>query len=109
MVVGSRLSTEALSALAGAVCGAGLAIPISLVVLTMNRRGDLAWARPAVNASGPERAYPPVAAVSPPVGQESASGWHALPASMARPAGRHFTVVGASPLDTDVVVDEMAY
>jgi hypothetical protein len=38
-VVGRRLSDEALAVLAGAVCGVGAAIPTSLLIVAVTRRG----------------------------------------------------------------------
>jgi hypothetical protein len=107
-VVGNRLSNEALSVLAGAVCGVGAAIPTSLVILSMSRRRDEPRDRPVAQNSGQPGVYPAIVVVSPPA-QQPAGGWSSLPASMAAPAGRHFTVVGGSPFDQEVLVEEAAY
>jgi len=107
-VVGNRLSNEALSVLAGAVCGVGAAIPTSLVILSVSRRRGEPQDRPVAQKSRQPGAYPPIVVVSPPA-QHPAGGWNSLPASMAAPAGRHFTVVGASPFDQEVLVEEAAY
>ena len=40
LVIGHRLSDEALAVLAGAVCGVGAAIPTSLLVVVVSRRRD---------------------------------------------------------------------
>jgi len=40
VIVGSRLSDEALAVLAGAVCGVGAAIPTSLLIVAVSRRQD---------------------------------------------------------------------
>ena len=108
MVVGSRLSNEALSVLAGAVCGVGVAIPTSLVILSVSRRRSAPLDQPVAHSPRQPRAYPPVVVVSPPA-QQTVGGWSTLPTSMAAPAPRHFTVVGASPFDQDVLVDEPSY
>lgn len=38
VVIGNRLSDEALAVLAGAACGVGAAIPTSLLVIAVSRR-----------------------------------------------------------------------
>ena len=109
MVVGSRLSNEALSVLAGAVCGVGAAIPTSLVILSVSRRRDEPRERPVAQNSRHAGAYPPIVVVSPTPAQQPAGGWNPLPASMAAPSGRHFTVVGGSPFGQDVLIEEAVY
>ena len=71
LVVGNRLSDEALAVLAGAVCGVGAAIPTSLFVFAVSRRRDEARTQPA--ASNPyQGSYPPVVVIAPPgAGQQS--------------------------------------
>jgi hypothetical protein len=98
MIVGSRLSDQALAVLAGAACGVGAAIPTSLLVVVVTRRRDEPRAQSAVQ---PQVPYPPVVVVAPPGGQQWSSGWTALPSSFSTPTQRHFTVVGEAPTDGD--------
>ncbi len=102
MVVGSRLSDEALAVLAGAVCGVGAAIPTSLLIVAVSRRRD----EPRVQSSMPQGAYPPVVVVTPPGGQQRPNNWNYLPPSLTAPVQRHFTVVGGSSVDTEVMTHE---
>jgi hypothetical protein len=101
LVIGHRLSNEALAVLAGAVCGVGAAIPTSLLVITVSRRHD-ERGLPAVQ-QGP---YPPVVVVAPPGGRQLPGDWSALPSSLTAPMERQFTVVGegqkAQRVDTEV-------
>jgi hypothetical protein len=99
LVVGNRLSSEALGVLAGAVCGVGAAIPTSLIVVAVSRRREGEGARRVVvSRLGRERGtYPPVIVVSPQSGQQrSTPGWDALPPSLSAPMERSFKVVGGS-------------
>jgi hypothetical protein len=100
VVVGNRLSDEALAVLAGTVCGVGAAIPTSLLIVAVTRRRE----EPRMQSYPPQGVYPPVIVVAPPGGQGrfSANEWGALPASFASsippgmPTQRHFTVVGGA-------------
>jgi len=115
VIVGNRLSDEALAVLAGAVCGVGAAIPTSLLIVAVTRRRDeqryfgepfgCAQDRPsrAIQPSVPQGVYPPVVVVAPPGGQQHPGAWNALPPSLTIPMQRHFTVVGGSPVDTEVM------
>ena len=99
-VVGHRLSDEALAVLAGAVCGVGAAIPTSLLIVSVSRRQrDEPRAQPPAY---PQGAYPPVVVVTPQGGQQRPDAWNALPPSLAAPIQRQFTVVGGTPMDTEV-------
>jgi hypothetical protein len=99
VIVGNRLSDEALAVLAGAVCGVGAAIPTSLLIVAVSRRRDEQRAQPSM----PQGAYPPVVVVAPPGGQQRPSDWNMLPPSLAAPMQRHFTVVGGAPVDAEVM------
>jgi len=104
VVVGNRLSDEALAVLAGAVCGVGAAIPTSLLVVAVSRRRDEQRAQPPVpQGVYPHPLTPPVVVVAPPGGQQWPSGWNGLPPSLTAPMQRHFTVVGGSPVDAEVM------
>jgi hypothetical protein len=109
MVVGNRLSDEALSVLAGAVCGVGAAIPTSLIILSATRRHNRPHERPAPQATRQTAACPPVVVVAPQATQQHPGGWTALPSPLSGPATRRFTVVGGSPIDQEVMADERGY
>ncbi|MCP4539590.1 MAG: hypothetical protein GY832_20840 [Chloroflexi bacterium] len=103
VVIGNRLSDEALAVLAGAVCGVGAAIPTSLLVVAVSRWRNEPRAQPTMCPSRPQNSYPPVVVVAPPGVQQGANAWNTLPPSFNAPAQRHFTVVGGSPADTESV------
>jgi hypothetical protein len=94
VIVGNRLSDEALAVLAGAVCGVGAAIPTSLIIVSVTRRRT--ETRVQTPARQNQGAYPPVVVVTPPGGQQQQMprGWDMLPPSLSTPASRQFTVVG---------------
>ena len=102
VVIGSRLSDEALAVLAGAVCGVGAAIPTSLLIVAVSRRRD----EPRVQPTMPQAAYPPVVVVAPPGGQQRSDAWSVLPSSLSAPTQRHFTVVGGSSVDAEMAAYE---
>jgi hypothetical protein len=89
LVIGHRLSDEALAVLAGAVCGVGAAIPTSLLVVVVSRRRDERGQPPV--QQGP---YPPVVVVAPPGGRQLSGDWSAFSSSLTAPMERQFTVVG---------------
>jgi len=101
VLIGNRLSDEALAVLAGAVCGVGAAIPTSLLVVAVSRWRDGPRAPPM--APVPQNPYPPVVVVAPPGGQRGSHAWNTLPPSFSTPVQRHFTVVGGSSVDTEMV------
>jgi len=100
VVVGNRLSDEALAVLAGAVCGVGAAIPTSLLIISVSRRRDEQRVQPPAS----QAAYPPVVVVAPPAGQPRHGAWNALPPSLAAPMQRDFTVVGGTSMSADAEV-----
>ncbi len=103
LVVGYRLSAEALGVLAGAVCGVAAAIPTSLIVVAVTRRRD--GSQPAhcrnVRQQGPNtRSYPPVIVVSPHgAPQGGCFTGHGAPPSLSAPIERDFRVVGGAAID----------
>jgi hypothetical protein len=109
VVVGNRLSEEALGVLAGAVCGVGAAIPTSLLIVAVSRRqsesgSSRTRAREREREYEPRQAYPPVVVVSPGNAQQpSRSSWNALPSSLAAPMDRNFRVVGGASVDREGV------
>ena len=104
VIISNRLSDEALAVLAGAVCGVGAAIPTSLLIVAVSRRRDEQQVQPSTPHF--QGAYPPVVVVAPPRGQQRLDGWNVLPPSLSAPMQRHFTVVGGSSIDTEVVSHE---
>ena len=108
LVIGNRLSDEALAVLAGAVCGVGAAIPTSLLVVAVSRRRDDPRVQPATyqpfsQGPYPQGTYPPVVVVAPPGGQQGTNAWNVLPPSFGVPTQRHFTVVGGASVDAEMV------
>ena len=101
VLIGNRLSDQALAVLAGAVCGVGAAIPTSLLVVAVSRWRDGPRAPPM--APVPQNPYPPVVVVAPPGGQPGSTAWNTLPPSFNTPVQRHFTVVGGSSVDGEMV------
>ncbi len=105
LIVGNRLSDEALGVLAGAMCGVGAAIPTSLIVVAVSQRRseprDLSAPNRTVQPPMPQqRAYPPVIVVSPQGGQQQwPNQWNSLPPSLTAPPERNFTVVGGAYSD----------
>ncbi len=93
VMVGQRLSDQAMAVLAGTVCGVGASIPTSLLIVWVTRRRqEQQAARPLPSA------YPPVVVVQPPAqtsvaGPQQTGGYLSpyLP-----PAQREFTVVGGA-------------
>ncbi|MFQ5855739.1 MAG: hypothetical protein ACE5LU_08880 [Anaerolineae bacterium] len=97
VVVGNRLSSEAMAVVVGVVCGVLASIPMSVMILILTRR-----------LSGPSRsrastpvpqgmAYPPVLVIQPGgrgYGNRFAPLWEAPTAAENQPWRRSFTVVG---------------
>ena len=89
LLIGDRLSTEAMAVLAGAVCGVGAAIPTSLLILAVTQRVRRSeptpeprpqFTQPVVFAL-PQAQQPPTPAPPPATWEEA-------------PIQRHFHVVG---------------
>lgn len=91
VIVGNRLSDEALGVLAGAVCGVGAAIPTSLIVVAVTRRQRQ---EPERSPQPQQQSYPPVVVVTPQGTSRSSGKWNSLPSSLSPPMERNFTVVG---------------
>jgi hypothetical protein len=91
-VIGQRLSDQAVSILAGAVCGVAASIPTSLLIIWVSRRQQESDRRPERHTPG---IYPPVVVVQPP-SQPSGASYQVpgyLPPNV-QPMPREFTVVG---------------
>lgn len=105
LVVGNRLTGEALAVLAGAVCGVGAAIPTSLIIVAISRRQrEETYEESATVQHGvyPQGAYPPVVIVAPQGGQQQPYGWNGFPPSLSTQSQREFTVVGGAPMSKEV-------
>ncbi|HEC35395.1 MAG TPA: hypothetical protein ENI39_02550 [Anaerolineae bacterium] len=95
VIIGQRLSDQAMAVLAGAVCGVGASIPTSLLIISVTRR------RHERESTRPMQGlYPPVVVVQPPAqpGVSSARQPGYLPPYVP-PARREFTVVGGEMED----------
>ena len=109
VVVGNRLSDEALAVLAGAVCGVGAAIPTSLLIVAISRQRDEVQVQPQPQPAMTHSPYPPVVVVAPPGMQQGAGGWGALPSSLAAPVQRQFTVVGGESVNAERIPYDERY
>ena len=91
VLVGQRLSDQAVAVLTGAICGVSASIPTSLLVVWVTRKREQPLAQQPANPG----LYPPVIVVQPP--QNAAPG-NPYPAGYlppyAAPSPREFTVVG---------------
>ena len=92
-VVGQRLSDQAISILAGAVCGVGASIPTSLLIIWVSRRQQQQEVSQANRQM--QGVYPPVVVVQPPAQMTGGNPQQQayLPPNM-QPMPREFTVVG---------------
>jgi type IV secretory pathway protease TraF len=98
VVIGQRLSDQAMAVLAGAVCGVGASIPTSLLIVWVTRRRQ--DQQPAQRMQSP---YPPVVVVQPPAQPSALSAQRpGYLAPYSPPAQREFTVVGGE-------MEEMVY
>jgi hypothetical protein len=95
VIVGTRLSDEALAVLAGAVVGVAAAIPTSLLIVTVVRRRDEGRGRTMAMPQQQQAQAPPVIVVTPQNGQPGMGSWRDMPPSLTMPQQRRFTVVGA--------------
>jgi hypothetical protein len=95
VMVGNRLTSDAIAVVVGVVCGVLASIPTSLFILILTRRTS-ETDRPPGHGMGYGLPYPPVVVIQSD-GRSLASrptmGWEA-PALEARPRERVFTVVG---------------
>lgn len=94
IVVGNRLSSEAMAVVVGIVCGVLASIPTSILLLIVVRK---LTAEPAQPPQQRQPAYPPVIVINPNAGQPNQlpNPFYDPPAS--RPAGylpRDFRIIG---------------
>jgi len=98
IVVGSRMSTEAMAVVVGVVCGVAAGIPMSVLLLVaLNRRQhqpeEPAYGQVAGRYATP---YPPVVVVQGgvPAANNLAPPYYPMPAVVNEPAHRTFRVIG---------------
>ncbi len=98
VIIGQRMSTDAMAVVIGVGCGVLASIPTSLLILAVSsRRGGQQEVR-----RRPE--YPPVVIVNPPNNQPRYLQ-PPLPTPLIQPQERQFKVIG----DENVVLDEARY
>lgn len=92
VVVGNRMSAEAMAVVIGVVCGVAASIPMSAIILALSRRSQV----PARDEPT-SRSSPPYLVVAPPPPSPSGMGWtgrsRIYPAP-AMPAPREYRIVG---------------
>lgn len=92
VVVGNRMSAEAMAVVIGVVCGVAASIPMSAIILALSRRS-----RAVAREESAPPARPPVILVAPTPMPRPAAGWadysQAYPPP-AVPAPREFRVIG---------------
>jgi len=99
VVVGNRMSTEAMAVVVGVVCGVAAGIPMSLLIMLLVSRSrqqaspdEWGCAQPG-SRPGP---YPPVVVIQ--GGTAAPNGllspYYPIPAPMQQPAQRQFRIVG---------------
>ena len=110
LVVATRLSSESVAVLVGAVVGACAAIPTSLLIASVSgyraRPGRVRVRQQVPAPASQQGAYPSVVVVAPPVDQPYPGWGDRLPPSLAAPSQRSFTVAGKDLEETEVLDDE---
>ena len=98
VVVGNRMSAEAMAVVVGVVCGVAAGIPISvLLILALNRRQRQAEEPHGTNPAGRYAAYPPVVVIqggAPAANPMAAPPYYPLPTTVSAPAHRQFHLIG---------------
>jgi len=98
VVVGNRMSAEAMAVVIGVICGVAASIPMSAIILALSRRS-----RPATDENPGPRGGPPVVVIAPPAMGQSPARWPEYsqtcpyPAPVI-PASREYRVIGDEPL-----------
>ncbi len=96
VVVGNRMSAEAMAVVIGVVCGVAASVPMSAIILALSRRGPA-----AVRDDAPPRPAAPFFVVAPGPAPQRALGWadygQAYPATAA-PAPREYRIIGDEQL-----------
>lgn len=100
VLIGDRLSTEAMAVLAGAVCGVSAAIPTSLLIITVTQRHHAQTTpAPQQQFTRPVIFTVPPMPIQPPTPPPPAT-WENVPAQ------RHFTIVGDLSADQAEMGDQ---
>jgi hypothetical protein len=94
VIIGSRLSEQAVSMLAGTACGVGVAIPLG-VAIGMYVAGQRRYGRDSVQPPPPQIVIVPQA--QPP----ASSNVPMLPSAYALPPRRRFSIIGENGLDEE--------
>lgn len=94
VIIGKRMSTDAMAVVIGVACGVMASIPTSLLILVVSSRRGEREVRPRAD-------YPPVVIVNPPNNQPRYLQ-PPFPTPMIQPQERQFRVIG----DEDVVLEE---
>jgi len=111
VVVGNRMSADAMAVVVGVACGVLASVPTSLLLIwALGRRGRAASEGERSGYMGGGNQYPPIVVVNPGSGH-SVSGYGSLPSlppgqSLPPPGGpRSFRVVG----EEETVLDELRH
>jgi hypothetical protein len=97
VIIGSRMSTDAMAVVIGIVCGVGASIPTSLLIMTVASRRETKEQRQRAN-------FPPVVIVNPGNQAGQAPSYYqqpSLPPAMSQGGPRQFRVIGQE----DAVID----
>jgi len=97
IVVGNRMSAEAMAVVVGIVCGVGASIPMSVLILILTHRLGRREETRRLD-------YPPVVVVNPGTQPQVDRYLPYLPPSVEQPAPREFKVVG----DLEMPDDELS-
>ncbi len=92
VVVGNRMSAEAMAVVIGVVCGVAASVPMTGLVLLLSRRGRV---RPVDEPA--QRTAPPVFVLAPTPASPPPASWAAPTAAcptLATPAPREYRVIG---------------
>jgi len=95
VVVGNRMSAEAMAVVIGVVCGVAASIPMSAIVLALSRRS-----RPAAHDDPAPRPGPPLLVIGPPAMAQPAAGWPDYARAYRAPAmppPRQYRIIGDEP------------
>jgi len=97
IIVGNRMSAEAMAVVVGIVCGVAASIPMSVLILILTHRLGRREETRRLD-------YPPVVVVNPGTQPQADRYLPYLPPSVEQPAPREFKVVG----DVEMTDDEPA-
>ncbi|MCG2767297.1 MAG: hypothetical protein L6435_02790 [Anaerolineae bacterium] len=91
VVIGNRMSAEAMAVVIGVTCGVAASIPMSAVILYLANRRE----KPPESRSYQQESYPPVVVISPgQQGQRYPSLPYYTPSMADAPRPRQFNIVG---------------